>query len=60
MLAAMRTQLSRSRAKDNAKGYGICIPEELKEEKEEKATVEESVRPCTTLGRPKGQTSLAH
>lgn len=35
-LQQRETQLSRSRAKDNAKGYGICIPEELKEEKEEK------------------------
>lgn len=33
----------------------ICIPEELEEEEEEAATAaEESVRPSTTLGRPKG------
>lgn len=39
-----------------------CIPEELEEKEEEKAAAaaEESVRPSTTLGRPKGQTSLAH
>lgn len=40
--------------KTTQKGYGICIPEELTEEKEEKATVEESVRPCTTLGATEG------
>jgi len=39
----MRTQLSRSRAKDKANVTTYCIPEELEEEKEKKAATEELV-----------------
>jgi len=39
----MRTQLSRSRAKDKANATTYCIPEELKEEEEKEAAAEELV-----------------
>jgi len=59
---ATRTQLSRSRAKDKAKKpWHIVYLKKLEEEAAAAAVEEkESVRPSTTLGRPKGQTSLAH